>query len=88
MLEKQGSKYPHYMEGAVMLANGEALEFLDQLKNENRPLGADDLRKLSRLASIIKEVNFIIYFLCFFSQKFSSPLCSFIAFCLITEMLV
>lgn len=57
VLEKQGSTQPHYVEGAVLLANGQALEFLDKLKNADRELGIDELRRLTRLAMSLKEVG-------------------------------
>jgi hypothetical protein len=59
VLKRQGSNQPHYVEGAVLLANGEALVFLDKLKHADRELGVDELNRLTRLALSIKEVSFI-----------------------------
>jgi len=55
IMERQGSRHPHYIEGAVLLAKGESLVFLDQLKNANRELGPDEVHQLCKIALIIKE---------------------------------
>jgi hypothetical protein len=46
------------MEGAVLMINGRALEFLDRLKNDERSLGVDEVRYLCFLATTLKEVGF------------------------------
>jgi len=55
VIEAQSTSKPHYLEGAVLLANGKPLEYLDKLKNADRSFGADDLRKLCRVAALTKE---------------------------------
>ncbi|KAI6190596.1 TRNA:m(4)X modification enzyme TRM13 [Aphelenchoides bicaudatus] len=55
VIKKQGSIEPHYVEGAALLANGQAMEFFDKLKNADRQFGVDELNRMTRLASFIKE---------------------------------
>lgn len=55
-MESQGSKSPHYIEGAALFVNGEMLTFLDEMKNMERKFGADEIRQMCKLAEKLNEV--------------------------------
>ncbi|KAI6185602.1 TRNA:m(4)X modification enzyme TRM13 [Aphelenchoides besseyi] len=56
LIEKHGGRMPrHCINGAILLAEGRALEFFDQLKNDERHFGVDELRYICGVAAAVKD---------------------------------
>ncbi|KAI6212909.1 TRNA:m(4)X modification enzyme TRM13 [Aphelenchoides besseyi] len=53
---KHGGRLPrHCINGAILLAEGRALEFFDQLKSDERHFGVDELRYVCGVAAAVKD---------------------------------
>ena len=60
-IERDGGETPrHCFDGAILLADGAALEFFDRLRQQRRELGVDELRYLTAIAAATREVGNVL----------------------------